>query len=111
MIRENVTEEETDAIDNSAMKNILNVYYEENARTFDSNRSQPKTKRTISQRRSNRSQDNKKKKKLVFKNPLVEIVDIPSFKLYTKRMYCVSKDYEVDRNNEKCCEDSSCFII
>jgi hypothetical protein len=111
MINENVNDEETD-IHDSAMKHINAVYQDEPIKTYDSNRSQCKTKRTISQRRSTRSVD-KKKKKVVFKSPIHETIEIESYKAWTKKMYIMpSHSYgSIERSDEKCCENSLCIII
>jgi hypothetical protein len=93
------------------MKNILHIYHDDNNKTYDSARSN-KTKRSITQRRSNRSTD-KKKKKLSFKNPLVETINIQSYKSWTRKMYIMPTHglCEVERTNHKCCENSLCIIF
>jgi superoxide dismutase len=113
MINENVNDEETD-IHDSAMKNIMQIYHDDHNKTYDSARSS-KTKRSITQRRSNRSVEKKekKKKKLSFNNQLVETINIESYKSYTRKMYIMPSHgmRDVEKNSDKCCEDSVCIIV
>ena len=113
MSKENgkIKEIEDDPFDCSAIKHMLQIY-KDDIITIDSNRSKKKGKYQVTQKRINRidTSDNYKKKKVDFKSPLIEIINVESFKLWTRKMY-ILPCHDRMKYKETCCEEYMCNII
>jgi hypothetical protein len=101
MINENVEIE----IEDSVMKNMLDIIKEEN--TCDSSRPHYKAKRSPSQKKQIKDD---LKKRVCFKTPLCEFVNVESLKIWTKKMYILPSHNSLRKDKESCCEDNLCTI-
>jgi hypothetical protein len=102
MLNENV---EINSNEDSAMKTMLDIIKENN--TCDSSRTHYKPKRSPSQKRHVKEDC---KKRVCFKAPLCEFVNVESFKLWTKKMYILPSHDGKRNEGESCCEEKLCTI-